>query len=373
MRPTHPAFTLLILLLIFFTLNSWTAIAQPKPPIPYEVWVTDQANDTIHIFNGRTSKRIAKIAVDNDGQPATSKPHTVSFNPNGQYAYVANVGAKTNTNNVVVIRSNDRKIIATIPAGPGAHMVLSSPDGSRAFVANAGGDTIIEFLTDTAKGRFTLGRTFKIEGTKNAKSHPTCLAFSSDGKKLYVTNAGNPKMDASTSGFLVVLDVNSGRELTRIPDLGNEACGLARSQDGSRMYFTMGETVNKFAILDTTTDKILKMTATGGKDPHGLSVTPSGHQVWISNRTSGNLSVLSTTTGMHIRTYFKVGDKPDLLDFAPDGSRVFVTLRGHPVTPMPAAAMGTEPGLLVLQVDTGKVLTKVPIKGDPHGIAVRTK
>jgi DNA-binding beta-propeller fold protein YncE len=373
MRPTSPAFLTLFLFLIFFTFNTHEAFTQPEPPIPYEVWVTNQATDAIHIFNGRTLSRIAEIPVDNDGQPATSKPHTISFSPNGQYAYVANVGAKSNTNNVVVIRSDDRKIVATIPAGPGAHMVLPSPDGSRAFIANAGGDSVIEVMTDTAKESFTIGRTFKIKGTKSAKSHPTCLAFSSDGKKLYVTNAGDPKTDASTSGFLVVLQVSSGRELTRIPGLGNEACGLARSQDGSRIYFTIGGTVNKVAILDTTTDQIIKMTATGGEDPHGLSVTPSGHQVWITNRISGNLSVLSTTTGMHIKTYFKVGDKPDLLDFAPDGSRVFITLRGQPVTPMPAGTIGTEPGLLVLQVDTGKVLFKTPAQGDPHGIAIRAE
>ena len=373
MRPISLVLISLILLFISLTFNSQAVFPQPKPPTSYEIWVTNQANDTLHIFNGRTLKPIAEIPVDNDGIPATSKPHTISFSPDGQYAYVANVGAKANANNVVVIRSRDRKIIATIPAGPGAHTILPSPDGSRAFVANAGGDSVIEILTNTVKGSFKLGQTFKIKGTKGGKSHPTCLSFSSDGKKLYVTNAGNPKTDASTSGFLVVLEASSGRELLRIPDLGNEACGLALTQNGRRMYFTIGGTVNKFAVLDTTTDKILQMTATGGEDPHGLSITPSGHQVWITNRISGNLSVLSSTTGMHIKTYFKIGDKPDLLDFSPDGSRVFVTLRGKPVTPIPAKAKGTEPGLLVLQVDTGKILAKIPIKGDPHGIAVLAK
>ena len=345
--------------------------AQPKPPASYEIWVTNQSKDAVQIIDGPTLKVVAEIPMDDDGQPATTKPHTISFSPNGRYAYVANVGAKTGSHNITIIRSADRKVVATIPAGPGAHMVLSSPDGSRAFAANAGGDSITEILTDTIKGNFTPGRTLTIKGVDNGKSHPTCLAFSSNGKKLYVTNAGSPKADPSTAGFLVVLDVTSGRELSRIMNLGSEACGLGRTQDGGKIYFTIGGSVNQFAILDTATDKIVKQTATGGEDPHGLTITPGGHLVWITNRMSGHLTVLNTTTGIHFKTHFKVGDKPDLLDFSPDGSRVFVTLRGQPATTMPKGSSGNEPGLLVFNAESGTALSKIALGGDPHGIAVR--
>jgi YVTN family beta-propeller protein len=352
-------------------------LAQPRPPAMsspgYEVWVTNQQKDSIQVIDGRTLKVVAEIPVDEDGNPATTKPHTIAFSPDGQYAYIANVGAKIGTRNIIVIHTGDRKVVATLPAGPATHMVLPSPDGSRAFAANAGGSSVTEIKTDTAKESFTLGQTLTIKGKDGGKARPTCLAFSSDGKKLYVTNAGDSKTDSSTAGFLLVLEVSTGRELSRITNLGSEACGLDRTQDGKKIYFTIGGGVNKFAVLDTTTDQIIKQIPTGSEDPHGLKIASGGHLVWITNRISGNLTVLNTTTAMHFKTYFKVGDKPDLLDFSPDGSRVFVTLRGKPATPLPQGAGGTEPGLLVLDAQSGKGLAKIPLGGDPHGIAVRVK
>lgn len=372
MRPVRPICLLASILPFCLLTTGQDSSAQPKPPASYEIWVTNQAKDSVQIIDGPTLKVVAEIPIDNDGQSATSKPHTISFSPDGRYAYVANVGVKRNTRNVTIIRAADRKVMAMIPAGPGAHMVLSSPNGSRSFVANAGGSSITEILTDTAEGSFKPGRTFTIEGKDGARSRPTCLAFSSDGEKLYVTHAGNPKADPSTAGFLVVLDVTSGRELLRIMNLDSETCGLERTQDGRKIYFTIGGAVNQFGILDTTTNKIIKQTATGGDDPHGLRITPGGHLVWITNRMSGHLTVLNTTTGIHFKTYFKVGDKPDLLDFSPDGSRVFITLRGQPATIMPNGAFGSEPGLLVFDAETGTALSKIALGGDPHGIAVRT-
>ena len=286
---------------------------------------------------------------------------------------MANVGAKRNTNNITVIQSNNRKIVATIPAGPATHMVVSSPTGTEAFAANAGGESVIEILTNLKDRRFSPGRSFKIKGKKGSKSHPVCLAFSANGSKLYVTNAGDPKGNPTTSGFLAVLSTATGREISRISNLGSEACGLARSRDGGKIFFTNGGKANQVVMLDTKTDRIIKQIPTGGQDPHGLMLIPGGHQIWITNRMSKNATVLSTTTGTHYKTFFNIGDKPDLMAFSPDGEKVFITLRGDTVTPMPEAKGGSEPGFVILDTQTGRVLSKIPLEGDPHGIAVRLK
>jgi YVTN family beta-propeller protein len=359
--------------LLFFLFFSLVPVdSQPLPPSLYEVWVTNQKTDTVRIYNGANLALIRKIPVDDDGLPATSKPHTISFTPDGRYAYVANVGDRTKKNNVVVIDAAEKKIVARIPAGPGAHMVVSSPDGSRAFVANAGGDSVLELLTDLKNATFKRGRSFTITGPGGAKSHPVCLAFSADGTKLYVSNAGNPKGDPAKAGFLAVLEASSGRELSRIENLSNETCGLELTRDGGKLYFSMGGSDDEFGLLDTATGKIVRRASTGGKDPHGLGINPGGFLVWITNRLSDSVTVLSATTGKHFKSYFNIGDKPDLLAFSPDGSRVFITLRGEPVTPITGGKGGTLPGIVAIKVDTGEIVMKVPIEGDPHGIAVRS-
>src|SRR3989304_4339095 len=70
-------------------------------------------------------------------------------------------------------------------------------------------------------------------------------------------------------------------------------------------------------------------------------------------------------------TIRRVGDKPAILAFSLDGSRTFVTLRGKAATGDPKLLSGSEPGLSVIDVPTGKVIAKVKLGGDPHGVAVR--
>lgn len=347
--------------------------AQPTPPRPpFEIWITNQVRDSVQVFDSRSLKMTAEIPVDDDGRSGTSKPHTITLSADGRFAYVANVGARRETNNIVIIRTGDRKIVATLPAGPGTHMVVPSPTGGEAYAANAGGNTLTEILTDTNQVNFRKGRVMTIRGRNDSKSHPICIGSSRDGSKLFVTNAGDPKGNPDTTGFVSVINAASGTETARIPDLGNESCGFARTKDGGRLYFTMGGALREFAVIDAESDRIILRQASGGKDPHGVALIPGGHQVWITNRLSNNVSVFSATTGAHFRTFFDIGDKPDLLDFSPDGEKVIITLRGDPATPMPGGP-GREPGFVILDTESGKVLSKVAIDGDPHGIAVLSR
>lgn len=359
--------------LSLLVVSSSEGLAQPKPPASYEIWVTNQTEDNIQIFHSKTLKPIARIPVDRDKIPKTSKPHTIQFGPDRKFAYVANVGSKANTNNILVIRAKDRKIIATVPTDPGAHMVRPSPDGKRAFAAIFGDDSVVEILTEPRKLRFTKGRTIPIQSRGSGKSGPTCLAFSADGKKLYVTNAGDPLTDPRIAGFLVVLEVNTGRELSRISDISSESCGLERTQDGTKIFFTMGGTEGKFATIDTKTDRMIKIVPSGTDDPHGLALMPGGRQIWITNRLSNSIAVLNPTLGRHLKTYFNIEERPDLLDFSPNGSEVVVSLRGLPVTRIPGSSGGSLPGFLILNAMNAKVLSKVPMEGDPHGIATRPR
>lgn len=334
----------------------------------YEVWVTNQLTDELLVFVGDGLKPAGRIAIDADGRSASSKPHMITFTPDGALALVANVGARRGAANVTVIDANSKKVLNVFPAGPGAHAVAVTPDGTRAFVANAGGGSVTE-LARGADGRFAPGRELPVAPEPGAQaSHPTCLAFSRDGAKLYVSAAGEG--DAASSGFIAVLSVAQGVELARMRGLGNEVCGLVLTQDGGKIYFTDGGAVGKFGVLDTATDRVIYQAATSGRDPHGLALAPGGNLVWIVNRASGHLTVLNTTTSENFKNYFHIAHLPDLPAFAPDGLRLFITLRGQPATPVDGGP-GREPGLVVIDAKSGTVVRKLAIAGDPHGIAVR--
>ena len=339
----------------------------------FEIWLTNQATDRVLVLDGTSLKTIVEIAVGKDRAAAGAKPHTISFSPDGRLAYVANVGAKANSTNVIVIDAVTKQVVSMLPAGPGAHAVAPAPDGTRAFVANAGASHLTEIVLGE-KGQFNLGRRIEIAPEPGmAASHPTCLVFSRDGAKLYVSAAGADKAHPAQSGFVAVIDVASARETARLRGFGNEVCAAVLTQDGGRIYYTDGGAVGQVGVIDVKTDAVAYHAGTPGADPHGIALAPGGNLIWIVNRGSGHLTVLNTTTSENFRNYFSVAQLPDLAAFAPDGSRVFLTLRGNPVTPLAKPDRGTEPGLAVISAKDGKVLQKIALPGDPHGIAIRTR
>jgi len=339
----------------------------------YEIWVTNQHFDKIQIIAGKTLTLIKEIALDTDGQDATSKPHMILFSPDYKYAYVAALGA----NKLVIIDTAEGKIAAEIPTGQSPHAAVPSPDGKRVYVANMGDDTLTEILTDTATGKFELGRTINIRDgpdPEGVKDRPTCLMFTADSKKAYVTNGGDPNAeDPIMTGSISIIDVEKGEELAdkRIEPIGKNACGLRLSPDGQSMYVDIGAPVNKLLVIDVNTDKVIKEKAIEQQDPHGIAISADGKYLWIVNRLSNSVTVLEPQTD-EVEVISDIGDKPDLAEFTPDGQFLVVTLRGeHPSTGDPHALAGKEAGISVINTAT-KEVRKMPLPGgDPHGLAIR--
>lgn len=171
-------------LLLLFSTFGRPLSAQERMGGAYEIWVANQGLDKIQIVDGVSFTVSSEIEVDTDGKPATSKPHMILFSPDYKHAYVANVGAAPKTNNILVIRTADRKVIATLPAGPTTHAVTPSPDGKRALATSVGSDTLVEVLTDGSKESFLIGREIPVgDGPRGVKDRPICLFFSADSKK----------------------------------------------------------------------------------------------------------------------------------------------------------------------------------------------
>ncbi len=341
----------------------------------YEIWVANQGLDKIQIVDGESMKVTAEISVDTDDKPATSKPHMILFSPDYKYAYVANVGAAPKTNNILVIRAADRKIVATLPSGPVTHAVTPSPDGKRAVATSVGSDTLVEILTDGRKEKFTIGREIPVgDGPGGMKDRPICAFFTADSKKIYVTNGGDPAaIDPLSTGSVSVIDAESGNQFKQFPNIGQEACGLALSKDGTKIYVNVGGFVNSFLVFDTKTDTLIKQGNSAGADSHGIRLTPDGKELWLANRLSNTITIVDTETDAPAARIPEAGDRPDLIDFSPDGKLAFVTLRGKAVTKTIHDVSGGEPGLAVLDVKERKRTGHIALEGDPHGLAVRPK
>ena len=113
--------------------------------------------------------------------------------------------ASTGTVSVIDLRA--RKAVKEITVGLHPSGMALSPDGGRLYVANANSDTVSVIETDTDQ----VVRTFSVKPVDELPfgSAPNALAVSRDGATLYVANGGN--------NLLAVLDLTAGRVQGLIP------------------------------------------------------------------------------------------------------------------------------------------------------------
>ena len=351
----------------------WGCKTDPVTPdpvsVPFEVWITDQALNTVTIFDGQTmqEKEVIDLAL-----AGASKPHMCLFSPDFRFAYIACVGGDGAT---VVIRTSDYKVITTLATGKSSHASIPSWDGSRVWVAAIGEKTLREVMVDAANEQFTITREIDLEAAlpnldEYPASKPICHMFTYDDKACYVTLGG---------GGLAVVDVASMSVIKSYPvsQIAKAGCGLVNGPAGSNIMFANSGTssTGNFYMFDTRTHDLIATMDTGndGLDAHGVAVTPNGRELWMVNRHSDNIRIFDMATQQFTATISDVGDAPDLIVFSPDGSRAFITLRGTAQTG-PHANSGVEPGVSVIDVATKKrieiVSTGAADETDPHGINI---
>src|ERR1022692_689149 len=223
-------------------------IAVKVTPDRQFAWVTNGVSSSISIINLSSKTVVGTIPLPPyNGDPAT--PGSIAFTPDGSVAYVTNHDA--NPGSVIfVIDVPNRKLLTTIPTDAFPASVAVTPDGSTVWVPNRGDSTItiIDTLTNTVTARI-------------AADYPTGVAFNPTGTRAYVAEAEL----GSANGYLRVFDVSSTATIARIP-VGNL--------------------------------------------PHVVKVTPSGHDVFVTNLGSNSISQINPNTNTVIRTIPVPGQHP---------------------------------------------------------------
>jgi YVTN family beta-propeller protein len=211
-------------------------------------WVSNGDSASISIVNIGSKTVVGTISLPAfNGDPAT--PGSIAFTPDGSVAYVTNHDA--NPGSVIfVIDVPNRKLLTTIPTDGYPASVAITPDGTTVWVPNRADSTItiIDTMTNTVTAKI-------------AADYPLGVAFNPTGTRAYVAEAelGN------AVGYLRVFDVSSTATIARIP--------------------------------------------VGGL-PHTVRVTPSGHDVFVTNVASNSISQIDPNTNTVIRTIPVPGQHP---------------------------------------------------------------
>lgn len=276
------------------------------------------------------------------------EPYTITINAAGSKAYVTNSNAST----ISIIDVATNTVMKTVGGFDGPSGLVISPDGRNAYVNNYGGPgglgsgngktvSVFDMQSETIVGPpievglapaalaispsgdfvYTInyttgdpgtGTISKIQTKTNSVvgapitglSGPFAIAITPNGKFAYVSNFGSNNFSPIGSTVSVVdLDRSS---ITATISLAIQPSGMAITPDGKYAYasnyntlytgpnysgLTAGQgTVN---IIDIATNTVIAPTITVGQSPANIAISSDGKFAYVSNYTSGTVSVLA--------------------------------------------------------------------------------
>ena len=197
-------------------------------------------------------------------------PLAVAFSPDGLKAFVTNNGGAT-----VSVITVATKAVSPTPVAVGAQPtgVAFAPKDSKAYVTNQGGNSVS--VLDASTGAVT--------STISGFSGPTGVAFAPNGKTAYVVN--------NTSGNVSIVTVATNT-VSPVPIMtAAGAFGVAFSPDGERALVSVGITVGKVVVIDTTT--LNTTTLTVGATPRNLAIPLNGLKAYVANSSANSVSVIN--------------------------------------------------------------------------------
>ncbi len=227
-------------------------------------WLPDGRHVAVTI---ETDSLVAIVDVD-AGTVAARIPtgqalsHMLTISPDGERAYVANIGSGS----VTMLDLAGRYAVRSTSTGAGAEGIALTPDGAELWVANRAANTVTVLDAETLTPRDTIP----------SARFPIRVAFTPDGELALVTNA--------QSGELRIFDAASLEPVATI----------AMPLDSARARGTMlGMEFGR-----------------GGGVPIGVLVRPDGRVAYVANANADVVTVVDLGE-RRVTGYLATGREPD--------------------------------------------------------------
>lgn len=227
---------------------------------PDLVAVTAEAQQSLLLLTVSTGN-ITPIAT---GQQVS---HMVAVSPNGERAFVANIGSGS----VSAVDLRERKLLRNVVTGKGAEGIAVTPDGKEVWISNREDNSLTVLDAKTLAVRATLA----------CGVFPIRVQITPDGRHALVSNA--------KSSELVVFDVASRKALRRIKftDAGDA------DQQG----------------------RLLGKAFAAGSVPVGILIPPEGPLAYVAHTNADKIAVVNYMTGAVVKT-LTAGKEPDGLGWS---------------------------------------------------------
>lgn len=229
------------------------------------------------------------IQVKGPGGKGAAGPAGIALASGGRTAWVA----LSLNNTLARVDLAAGKVVREIPVGVAPYAVALSPDGRTAWVSNEG-------------------------GRRPGKAARTA---ESAGTKIAVDRRG-----IALGGTVSVVDLVRGRELAQV-ETGLHPTGLALSSDGRRLYVACAH-ADRVDVINTSTRRV---TATipvkpdpglpYGSAPNALALSPDGATLYVACGGNNAVAVVAVSGEPRVLGYIPVGWYPG--GVATDGVNVY--------------------------------------------------
>jgi YVTN family beta-propeller protein len=224
----------------------------------------------------------------------------------GHLAYATN----SYSNTLSVIDLSDNRLVENLPTGKAPVNPTFNRDWTRLYVSNVMDGTLSIVDTNTAK----ILRTVPAGG-----AHPSGLRFLPDGRHLVISFIGDKTSDA---GSLGVMDLQTGKLVKSIP-VQAQSERFDITPDGKRAYVAnlVGQTIS---VVDLERGAVIETIQSPEKLPFNVLVSPKGLRVFVANVMGNTILEIDTTTNKVVKTIHTAGG-PNGMTFTPDGDNILIT------------------------------------------------
>jgi gliding motility-associated-like protein len=167
---------------------------------------------------------------------------------------------------------------------------------------------------------------------------------------IYMTNTYNNTLE--------VINTATNTIVATIPTQ-KYPIGVSVSPDGTKVYVSDQNPggQSSISVINTTTNTVIA-TIPGGVGAWGIVTSPDGKWVYVANETSGTVSVINATNNT-LYTDIAIPAGAVGIAISPDGSRVYV-----------AASYNTNSYVVVINTANNTVIKNIPVNNSPWTLAV---
>ena len=274
---------------------------------------------------------------------------------------------------VTVIDGATDEVVATFRVGKRPRGIHAAPDGKRLFVTLSGSPRMAPGIDEnrapadkTADGLGVIDPVArKLIDRWHVGSDPEQFAISKDGKFAFIANED----DASAS----VIDLGSGQSRGKIK-VSEEPEGVGVNPANGDVYVTCEEKGEVF-VIDPDAQRVIAQIETGGR-PRSVAFPPDGSRAYVACENGGYVAVIDAQSHKLLsKIQLPTGSLPMGTAVSKDGKELYVsTGRGNAVAVIDTQKINAQGSPLLSARGEGKgeesIAAMIPVGNRAWGIAL---